>query len=699
MDGTTSTARLGGAWRFLTPGRLLFAAVGWLTLEHFALGKYSFLSAGDNGEFMISGLLAGKLWQGDAPLWHVYSTAGIDRLSLGYFSWLNQSAFAFLPGWLASQILTVSQIVAATLGTYGLCRRSLGLGRLASGVSGFLYGYSVSAGQLILSVIAYLPLSILVLTRVLDNRTDAKRWIALVAMGFVLSQTAYLSRLMPFVPIMYLLWFLTVDRRRSAADWLIIGVFAALMAMPRLQEYAAVATYAVLSHRQEWWTDSDFSAGFFLTRAQEFFLGTWPRVFATGMIVLGLARSQWRQGLGGFVLALLAGFALVAAVPLVKPLLDELLPFTRGFDLHRLAEYLWLFLALGSAYGISAIQSLAARADAGTGHVAMGRVAAVASVVVLALLLVLSLQQKYRNLKEWVSQGSYVLNFESPVLRDLAGEIALQTEPTRATSFQMYPAYLNAYGIETAGGYQALQLKRYHEFWSRLTAPGMKTYPQYPYINQDRLMASPAEHRPEWRLESLYDPELLSLANVKYVVSRDRLVGARLVARHQPAAPWSGQSTRQKIMSNVRGNFSGRTHLYVFENIDVLPRFLLVDRLRAMATGAQVLDALAEASLEELRTTAFAEAPLLPPGLRGDPRLNSGIIRVTRYDGDDIWLAAELEGESVLVVTNPFSPYWKCTVDGIGTPIFPADHAFWGVHLPKSARQIRFRYDPPFRIL
>ena len=65
-------------------------------------------------------------------------------------------------------------------------------------------------------------------------------------------------------------------------------------------------------------------------------------------------------------------------------------------------------------------------------------------------------------------------------------------------------------------------------------------------------------------------------------------------------------------MITIAGNFTGRTHLYVYENSDVLPRFFLADRLRVLESGAAVLDALAAADLDDLRRTAFVERAVLP---------------------------------------------------------------------------------------
>ena len=298
-----------------------------------------------------------------------------------------------------------------------------------------------------------------------------------------------------------------------------------------------------------------------------------------------------------------------------------------------------------------------------------------------------------------MGQGGYTLLFRSPVLHQLADDIRGSGAPARVASFQMYPNYPNAYGIETAGGYQALTAKRYWDFWTKVLAPGADKFPSATgNLDFGRVMLSPREHRTQWGLAELYNANLLSLVNVRYLVSRDRLVAPSLKLLQGPKKPWSALDVGQKVRSNIAGNFTGRTHLYVYENSDVLPRFFLADRLRVLESGAAVLDALAAADLDDLRRTAFVERALLLPPLSEDMRLSSGTIGLTLYEADRIRLSLDMRGASVLIGTNSYSPFWRAFVDGVETPLFPADHAFWGIYLPQGAKTVELLYNPPYRL-
>ena len=155
---------------------LLLFGILWLSFEFFILGKHSFLSSAFDGELFVPGLLAKKVADFGSPYWHVFAGAGNDRFALGFFGWLRDATFSVLPGWAAHQLLGLLQLVCSVIVTYALCRRTLGQTKLASALSALVYGYSFASGSVFFTVQAYLPLAILCLSLVFENRRDWKRW-------------------------------------------------------------------------------------------------------------------------------------------------------------------------------------------------------------------------------------------------------------------------------------------------------------------------------------------------------------------------------------------------------------------------------------------------------------------------------------------------------------------------------------------
>ena len=681
---------------------LLLAGTVWFSFDIFILGKYGYVGSGEYGEVFVPALIANKVWGSGAPYWNVFSTSGFDRLALGGFGWLNALTFAALPGWLAIYILTGVKLVVAVVGTYALSRRSLGLSRLAAAFAALLFGYSHTSPSVTWAVIAYLPLTILAMTLVFEKGRDWKRWMLLFLVSLALATTNHLPFIMPFPFFIISIWFAVVDPRRLLKEWVLVVLFAAFVVLLRLPDYIAVGAYGDLSARHVLDLMEEGSAATLLGRigqqVENLFIGRLPLLFACLLIVFGLITGRWQvQGFRRLVLALLAGLGLLMVLVAVKLVAADVFPVLRTFSLGRFYRYLGMFLPMAAAFGFMALEENMAAAGSSPSMMARARRAAPA--LAFAALFLLALEHKYVRARDWVGQGGYTLLFRSPVLRQLADDIRRSGVPTRVASFQMYPNYPNAYGIETAGGYQALTALRYWQFWTRVMAPGTQKFPSATGdLDLGRVMLSPGEHRVQWDLAELYNANLLSLINVGYVLSRDRLVAPSLKLLQGPEKPWSALHVGQKVRSNIAGNFTGRTHLYVYENSDVLPRFFLADRLRVLESGGAVLDALAAAGRDDLRRTAFVERAMLPPLLTENVGLSSGTVSLSLYEADRIRLSLDMKGASVLIVTNSYSPFWRALVDGVETPLFPADHAFWGIYLPRGAKTVELLYDPPYQL-
>ena len=128
----------------------------------------------------------------------------------------------------------------------------------------------------------------------------------------------------------------------------------------------------------------------------------------------------------------------------------------------------------------------------------------------------------------------------------------------------------------------------------------------------------------------------------------------------------------------------------------MFPRFYLAKKFEAFSSGEEVLSALASANIKSLQTTVYMEYESLQGGVDKNLKLAGGNIKLAHYSADKITLLLNLEGPALLVITNSFSPYWRCNIDGRAANLFPANHAFWGVFLPTNAKKITFIYDPPY---
>lgn len=74
--------------------------------------------------------------------------------------------------------------------------------------------------------------------------------------------------------------------------------------------------------------------------------------------------------------------------------------------------------------------------------------------------------------------------------------------------------------------------------------------------------------------------------------------------------------------------------------------------------------------------------------------LDGSTVEVTRDDPEHMILEVFAPEESWLVLRDGWNPEWKAYVDGVETPIYPADSAFRAVYVPQGNHSIEIRYIP-----
>ena len=184
--------------------------------------------------------------------------------------------------------------------------------------------------------------------------------------------------------------------------------------------------------------------------------------------------------------------------------------------------------------------------------------------------------------------------------------------------------------------------------------------------------------------------------NVGHLVSREQLISKTLLPVRSEKKSWSSLSRLEKARVNLRANFKGREYLFIYRNKDVFPRFFSVPRIKTFDTGRLVLEAMKNASREDLRNIVFVEKKQLPTGLSADQSFGTLDIKLETYTNDTIKLRISADQPSVLIVANSYSPFWTVEIDGKKANLFPAYHALWGVPVPAKAKSVVFRYEPPY---
>ena len=448
----------------------LFFGSLWLAAEFILAGKFSVVRTAENGELFLPVLLGENFLTPGNSLWEIFANSGTDKQIFTFYGNLDLFLFTHLPGWLAHGLRVSSVYVIGLLSAYFLARRTFGFGEPASLFVAFAYTVPLD-GTMIAVSLGYLPLLLLGIGRLLERHSDFKRWLLLAAVLYLYADTTYFSRIIPWTPGIVVFWFLFVDAKKGGRDWLIVFACCIALTLLRLDDLMALIANVPLSHiTMSRGMDSGTEALIGLARGSIFFSSS-ERTASTLLFVFALIvlKGGDRQ-MKGVLAALLIGAVLHPLSVVVQNAVTEFFPI-QGYRMGFVLEIPMFILAFAGGYGFQALIGQE-RLFSLTGNrrlLVWGcRLGLVMAVVPIAYM---SIKSKYTSALNWVTQGSFAHNFESPVLKELSASVRSQPWPERVETFQIIPNYLHAYGIETTGGYHALHLLRYYEFWGKMAEP------------------------------------------------------------------------------------------------------------------------------------------------------------------------------------------------------------------------------------
>ena len=674
---------------------VLLGWCAWLASEYLAFGSASYIRQHDAAEVntpfytALARLDAARL----TGWWDPLAGTGVDALSnLKGDMPLVEALFRYAPHWSNSGILLLGQSFIAALGLFVLLRTRLQVDdapALAAAAwfaflpwtslphSGFptWYGWYIPA----------FPLVVIALGWCAERRGRGAMTAAVVGGVLALGTPTASGLLVVPVAAAWVIAFAERARRRTAivplacfaVAFVIVKApaIAALLAnVPASQRVirsaAALQPHAALEVWPSRWED---------LRAIGVAHSVLIVVASLGLVAAGFRDRRLNLALGG--MAALLG--MTAAAPLLQPLLALAGDSFRSYQIDRINRFFPVVAAVASALSLHLLR----RADRRLAAVRTG-----AWTLMLASLAAASVWMNAGREARRTAGNRYDAFFDQPTLQQLAAE-RRAGEPFRVATLAdrnagahgRHPAFAWAYGLETADMYVTTYPLRYHEFWSRVIAPVRDRRPDIrAYFDNWGSMAylfnpaaplfGPAAAAGPTLAGLPFNLDLLSLANVRYILSAVPLRDERLTLR-----------------PDSRG-------VLVYENAGVLPRLFVAHRSRAFTDEAELLATLAQTSAAELRKTAFVAGPHAE-GAAARPHAvltADASVHVRDYTADVIRVDVITPAPGVLVATNAFSEFWAATVDGAEVPVFPVYHAFQGVAIQSGAHAVELRYRPPY---
>ncbi|MDW8069970.1 MAG: YfhO family protein [Anaerolineae bacterium] len=147
--------------------------------------------------------------------------------------------------------------------------------------------------------------------------------------------------------------------------------------------------------------------------------------------------------------------------------------------------------------------------------------------------------------------------------------------------------------------------------------------------------------------------------------------------------------TGQQLTLSTEGRYrlvhSGDVKIY--ENLDVLPRALVVHRAEVLPDDEEVLARMRDPTFDPARLVLLSAGKALNASGRSTATL-------TRYEPEEVSIVVTSDAPGYLVVFDTFYPGWEATVDGQPTPVLRANLAFRAVPLMPGTHVVELRYQP-----
>lgn len=691
----------------------------WLSLEYVALGPFSYVRIPENADIHIPArlALARDFAHHDLGYWVPQRAGGGDRLSQLMACNIDALVFLYLPGWLAYGLIMFVQRFVAGYFSFRLARDQLVLGLLPSlyvGLGYSLYSHDVFGGFAdtftLYDCLALpsLPLLLWLLGRLHERRRPTGIAVAAGA-GILLALTSGFP-LTLFVIFLVVIWFAVIRPANSRSIWLYVSALTVGWIVACAPSLWPMYLNAGGSQRAQW--DVTQLRGQLVSEGLTTFRVARDNALALALTVLGLIATRWRARL--LLMLFVSMIACVAFGPvhlLVLKMLAGHLGFLSGFTFDRVFLLLPFLASVAAGVALEHIGrgwTIATEEDI-TAPVL--RFQTLLACTALCLVVWQSLLLKQENGWAMKEGSNYASIFERPDLIELQRATA-HDAPFRVVSAGDFPDYVWAYGLESADGYVPLYAKRYQEFWEKVIDPVLSTRPWlrdygygnalYLFIPETRLppaLSLPAQG--SIRFDHNYDLKLLSLANVRFVVSPVELETTTLKllpSRFRGAQLGLITNSRFRTFRGLFYGYPPGPPLYVYENPSVLPRFFLAGRKEVFAQGDRLLNALQQASVDALRSTAYLESDRPAGTDLADVQDGEGQVALRQYSADRIALDTESDSGKVLIVTNTYNQFWKAEVDGASAAIFPVDRTFQGIHVAAGRHRVVLQYDPPYAI-
>jgi hypothetical protein len=231
---------------------------------------------------------------------------------------------------------------------------------------------------------------------------------------------------------------------------------------------------------------------------------------------------------------------------------------------------------------------------------------------------------QYPGLRNWLKP-------DQAIQYVMADKDTFRVLPMTGSSFYNRD-YLPIFGVETANGFYDNRIR----FYDTLTGESQ---------------------------ENLADPNVMSIANVKYVITSAPIQHPSLIL--------------ERSFGQAR----------VYRNRRFLPRTFLVHRAVVAANDAEALEVIKSPEFDPATTIVLAEGD----AMEGEPT-GEEWARIESYSPGRVTVRARAAGPAYLFFSENYLPYWKARVDGKSAGLVRCDVAMRAVYLEPGEHLVEMKF-------
>lgn len=685
----------------------------WLSVEYWGLGDLSYLHIHDNADQIIP--VSSWLTESPGRLFGaglLPEMSGVDRFATTAWVNLHRLFCLALPVWLAHGLFIFVQRFVAGYFACLFLKQCLNVPRQIAVVAGMAYSLiGLEYGEMRLMHNLGepgFPLMLYVFT-VIPLR---KNMIAVMfGLGLFFSLGMDPMGSMPFfVPTaVAIALILRKDLWEGRKFWGYVGLLAVFgmgCLLLRIPGIWATLHNAPLSHRADWLAglNVDWTFRRLLLMKPAALLPWWGALVLAGIWILDW-RKRDRVDLAVLVfvcIGVLGGPLIEAGL---KSLGDALGPF-KGFNFTRFDRTMPLALICAAALGVRSLNR-----PQREGFLQLGLVL---SLLLGGVCIGRSLAEKKTH---WAGMSQAGKNWRTlygnPEIKAFAE--SLDENPVRCATAGTYHAYHPLYalpnGLELADGYVVMYPNWYQAYWNEVVRPLVEAEPEYltghfqGWGSRVYLFHSTRpEHAniPAIPFKDWYNLDLLSLGNVKYILSQKPIQDARLELRPPTITAaereaWWTKPVKEKVKGYLRGENPGAP-MYIYENPAAVDRFFLAHAIRTFEGEEALFTALGQAELADLTNQVMVVKEDVVDWVMAQTNIAAEAFELVEYTPERAVLRVQNESAKVLIFTNLYYPWWKCTLNSEPVKIVRAYGAYMAVRIPPGDSNIQFEYRPPYKI-